>query len=1151
MKHETAPNSLFATIAMDDTSKELHVDIEARSTINLTKCGMHIYAADPSTKILCLSFGIGKGPVQRWFPGDPVPDVWFEVANDPNWTAFAHNAPFEMTIGKLILSQRHGFPVIPDNQYRCTQAASLALGLPAKLKLLANVMEFKHRKDEAGERLMHAMTKPRKPKAGEDPNGVYWVDDPDGSKILRLIDYNCQDVEVEREADGRVGRLSDYEQEVWLLSNRINERGFHVDRALAQAALKIAEAAGPEIDAELARITDGAVKTVNQIKKMKDWLKVWGIDVPSLNSDTIEELLDGDLDAPARHVLELRAGGAQAAVKKIGALLARAGTDDRIRGAFRYHGASTGRWSGEGYQPQNLKRPEVEDLDAAIAAVMTGDYQLMKQLYPKPLSVVGDCSRSMITATDDHQLLGADLSSIEGVVAAWVPGEEWKLETYRQYNKTGDPRLEPYCITACKIFGVPDGTYDKNSPERKVGKTCELAFQYAGGLRAWRNFSDKFTDEQVEAFKHEWRSAHPKIVRYWREIDAAAVKAVHEIGVEVVCGPVRLTSDGEFLRIRLPSGRDLCYPNPRLICDDRDNARVVYDDNSGGKFVPCRGGFGAYSGIWFENIVSGISRDILVEAMFRLEAAGYPIVLHVHDEAVSEVPIGFGSEKEFVKLMTQPPAWAPDLPIAAKAWRGYRYDKSGDTTTATATDAIVEAPPEPNATPAGLLDAGDNNDPTTVSASFTRFEAHGERLSKHYKRGLDGKIFKLGGTQMSRGEYETITIKPGEAATILAEIGTRIDVFSSREAIGLGVVKGGHLPTGTIVTKGRFEVCHNNPRSSLKDAIPRALSHFDWPSGNREGGSGDLGLLLLDGDERDNLFEALVSLYPPFAEVAALVRPSASASVKDPTTGMRLKTGEHLFVLIDEPSKSKACLEAIMRLSWCTGIGHSAGWLGLAKDGDPLVYGPVDVTVGSPERLVYEGAVTLDKGLERLPRLSKVIGGHAVLCAAELIAFSNQHAPVKQFNELVAAAKIDPAFLVQQAAVKEAYRANHIEKAVAQGKPRDEVVREFDRITRAAGEKIGERIWRELSPHHVLYFPDGTSFLASEMGADPETVSQKGMRRSNRRSRLSVAQSWLDPAPGRPGRNLQQGAFRPLRLLPAALHRGEVGRAAERPGRSR
>ena len=243
-------------------------------------------------------------------------------------------------------------------RHRCTQAAALALALPAKLEKLADVMAFKHRKDKAGERLMHRMTKPRKPRKGEDPNGTYWVEDANGEKILRLSDYNCVDVEVEREADGRVGRLSDYEQKVWLLSNVINERGFHIDRAFAEAARKIAEAAGPEINAELAHLTDGAVTTINQVKRLKAWLKIWKVDAPSLDSDAIEELLEGDLDGPVRRVLELRAGGAQAAVKKIGALLARAGADDRIRGAFRYHGASTGRWSGEGFQPQNLKRPE-------------------------------------------------------------------------------------------------------------------------------------------------------------------------------------------------------------------------------------------------------------------------------------------------------------------------------------------------------------------------------------------------------------------------------------------------------------------------------------------------------------------------------------------------------------------------------------------------------------------------------------------------------------------------------------------------------------------------------------------------------------------------------------------------------------------------
>jgi DNA polymerase len=188
-----------------------------------------------------------------------------------------------------------------------------------------------------------------------------------------------------------------------------------------------------------------------------------------------------------QRVLQLRLGGAQAATKKIDALLARAGDDDRVRGAFRYQGAATGRWSGEGFQPQNLKRPVVEDLDAAIAAVSTGDYQHVRELYPRPLSAPG------------HMLMGADFSSIESRILAWIACENWKLDSYRRYDATRDPRDEPYCATACRIFGVAPGTYTKDSPERAVGKTCDLAFGYMGGLGAWRKFEpDRFTDVEVE-----------------------------------------------------------------------------------------------------------------------------------------------------------------------------------------------------------------------------------------------------------------------------------------------------------------------------------------------------------------------------------------------------------------------------------------------------------------------------------------------------------------------------------------------------------------------------------------------------------------------------------------------------------------------------
>jgi hypothetical protein len=371
-----------------------------------------------------------------------------------------------------------------------------------------------------------------------------------------------------------------------------------------------------------------------------------------------------------------------------------------------------------------------------------------------------------------------------------------------------------------------------------------------------------------------------------------------------------------------------------------------------------------------------------------------------------------------------------------------------------------------------------------VSVSFTRYDALGTRLSKSYDIGADGKVTKSGRTEMGSGEYETITIEEACPPQVLGKIGKRIDVLGPCEAIGLGVVIDDLPRCGDITTKWRYELCHGNPRSTLKDAIPRAKSHFKWPSKG-------LGLLFCDGDEIDGLHEVLTSLWPGFADVAVLARPSASASVKDPTTGMRFKTGEHLFMLNDEPSKTKAVLQAILRLAWCVGSGRSAGWVALAKDGDPLVYGPVDVTVWGTERLIYEGEITLGEGLERLPRNSAVIGGNGVLCAAKLIRFADKHAPVERFNELVAAAKAEPAFRAKQAEVKAAYREEHIAREVARGIPREEVEREFDRVTRASGSVTGERIWRELSKHQTLYWPNGKPFTTADMATDPQAFHEK------------------------------------------------------------
>jgi DNA polymerase bacteriophage-type len=654
----------------------LHRDYETRSCALLKKVGVYRYATDPSTEILCAAFAVDDEPVRLWLPGDPILPECIEAARNTNWLAAAHYDPFETAVEQHILAPRFGFPLIPLERHRCTMAAALAVGLPAKLSAVAAALELANRKDTGGERLMHQMSRPRRPRKDEDPNGgPYWFDDPE--RMARLQKYCVQDDEVEREIYETLPPLSPFEQALWQLSCTINSRGFCVDRAFAEAARKVAQAAAPEIDAELAEITKGAVATVNQIAKLLTWLQEQGCTAKTLDRKAIEKLLATEQPAQVQRVLELRAGGAQAAVKKLDALLLRAGDDNRVRDAFKFHGAATGRWAGEGFQPQNLKRPAVKDLDAAIAAVATGDYAHVHSIYPKPLSVVGDCSRSMIIAAPGNKLIGGDFSAIESRVLAWVAGEQWKLDSYRRFDATHDPRDEPYCTTACKIFRVPDGSYTKGSRERDVGKVCDLAFGYMGGLNAWRKFEpDRFTDDEVEQFKTEWRAAHPAIVKFWCAVDRAALIAVRERGRVIHCGPIAFKSYGIFLQLKLPSGRKISYPQPRIrSSDDKRSQFVLFADNAAGQFKDCRHGAGAYGGIWTENIVSGIARDLLVEAMLRVEAAGYAIVLHVHDELVCEVPENFGSEQEFIRLMTRKPAWALELPLAAGAWSGSRYCK--------------------------------------------------------------------------------------------------------------------------------------------------------------------------------------------------------------------------------------------------------------------------------------------------------------------------------------------------------------------------------------------------------------------------------------------------------------------------------------------
>jgi DNA polymerase len=294
----------------------LHEDYETRSKLDLRKVGVHRYAADPSTEIRCVAYAVDDGPVQTWLPGDPVPPERIEAARNPIWVVARFGDHFETAIDQHILAPRHGWPLVPLERHRCVQAMALAVGLPAKLETLADELEFANRKDRAGARLMQQMAKPRRPHKNENPNDTYWFDDPE--RNARLRGYNVQDVEVEREAHNLLPLLSPFEQSLWQLSCAINEYGFCVDRRFAKAARQIAQAAVREIDAELTEITGGIVSTIDQIARLKTWLAERNCLTESLDKKAIEKLLHDDTLAPqVRRVLELRLGGAQAAVKKI------------------------------------------------------------------------------------------------------------------------------------------------------------------------------------------------------------------------------------------------------------------------------------------------------------------------------------------------------------------------------------------------------------------------------------------------------------------------------------------------------------------------------------------------------------------------------------------------------------------------------------------------------------------------------------------------------------------------------------------------------------------------------------------------------------------------------------------------------------------
>ena len=629
--------------------------------------GAYRYTCDPTTDVWCVSFctvvdGV-RGDIATWLPSDPVPDEITAAAADPETLIIAFNDAFERQVEQRILHPRYGWPIFPIERRRCAQAAALANALPAALDKVAAALQLRTRKSLSGRKAMKALALPRRPRPGEDLREIYWHDEP--KRLATLYEYNRIDVAMTLEVVDIVGFLPANEQAIWQLDARINARGIRLDTALLDAALAIAEQASSELGEKLAGLTDSEITTPAQTKRILQWLAQRGCPLPNIQKQTVLDALKrSDLAAPVKQLLTLRLDGAHAAVDKLATLRQWTDSDQRIRYVYRYHGAMPGRFTSLGAQVQNMKKPETDDVTAAIEAVRTGNLTHMQARYERPLAIVGDITRALVTPAPGHRLFIADLSGIESRGLAWLCNETDKLEQWRQFDRTGDPALEPYYR-----FGLEELKLDPKLA-RKAGKTADLAYGYQGALGAWRRLAppdDASSDQEIYSRRQAWIRRHPNIAKFWPQAVRQAANAIEHPGELFTIARIAFQYEARFLFLLLPSGRRIAYPFARLYADEDDRS-FTFRDASGGRWewyhvLKRKGAFG---GLIAENATQALCRDIFVEAMQRLERGGYNIIAHSHDEVICEVPDGFGDFDEFIRLITTAPSWAPDFPIAAK-----------------------------------------------------------------------------------------------------------------------------------------------------------------------------------------------------------------------------------------------------------------------------------------------------------------------------------------------------------------------------------------------------------------------------------------------------------------------------------------------------